>query len=303
MSHFQADSYGEMVSVNKEWPVRWDLLLRYRLIEIISFWEGRLTTNHLIDAFGIGRQQASRDINAYIREFAPDNLVYDAKLKGYKPGAKFRPVFTKGVADEYLQVLATQQDLASTFASLQPSIFLTETLTPPLRDLRPEVLAPITQAAREKKRVEICYSSLRNPKPEYRMIQPHTVIFNGHRWHVRAFCEQKMIYSDFVLSRISDKPELTLVGDNTAEKDEAWQTIVELDICPDPRLNTAQKALIARDYGMTDGVLKISTRGALVAYILQNMRLEGKLASTPPEVQQIFLQNRTKIKKWLFGQN
>lgn len=285
---------------SKEWPVRWDLLLRYRLIEVISFWEGRLTTNHLIDAFGIGRQQASRDINAYIREYAPQNLTYDAKLKGYKPAASFKPVFTRGLADEYLQVLATRQDLASTFTSLQAENPLTETISPPVRDLRPEVLAPITQAARESKRVEICYSSLRNPEPDYRVIQPHTVVFNGHRWHVRAFCERKMTYSDFVLSRISDLPELTLVGDNTSDKDTAWQTRVDLEIYPDPRLNKAQRKLIARDYGMTDESLIIKTRGALVAYVLQNLKIEYEDPTTPPEIQQISLKNRHQVKKWLF---
>ena len=47
-----------------DWPIRWDLLLRYRLIEIIALWEGRLTTNHICHSFGIGRQQASKDINS-----------------------------------------------------------------------------------------------------------------------------------------------------------------------------------------------------------------------------------------------
>ena len=32
---------------------RWDLALRYRLIETVVWWEGRLTTNHLIQSFGI----------------------------------------------------------------------------------------------------------------------------------------------------------------------------------------------------------------------------------------------------------
>ena len=50
-----------------DWPIRWDLLLRYRLIEIIALWEGRLTTNHICHSFGIGRQQASKDINTYLR--------------------------------------------------------------------------------------------------------------------------------------------------------------------------------------------------------------------------------------------
>jgi hypothetical protein len=26
-----------------EWPLRWDLLTRYRLIEIVAQWEGRLS--------------------------------------------------------------------------------------------------------------------------------------------------------------------------------------------------------------------------------------------------------------------
>ncbi|POC09693.1 WYL domain-containing protein, partial [Vibrio vulnificus] len=39
-----------------KWPIRWDLLFRYRMIEVIALWEGRLTTNHLIKSFGIGRQ-------------------------------------------------------------------------------------------------------------------------------------------------------------------------------------------------------------------------------------------------------
>ncbi|EIW90048.1 hypothetical protein AGRI_02640 [Alishewanella agri BL06] len=47
------------------WPLRWELLMRYRLIEIVALWEGRLTTNHLCNSFGIARQQASKDINAY----------------------------------------------------------------------------------------------------------------------------------------------------------------------------------------------------------------------------------------------
>ncbi len=73
------------------WPLRWDLLTRYRLIEIVAQWEGRLTTNHLCNSFGIGRQQASKDINAYLKDIAPDNLVYDKYLKGYIPSKSFTP--------------------------------------------------------------------------------------------------------------------------------------------------------------------------------------------------------------------
>jgi hypothetical protein len=55
----------KIIDGKKAWQTRWDLLLRYRTIEIIALWEGRLTTNHLCATFGIGRQQASKDINTY----------------------------------------------------------------------------------------------------------------------------------------------------------------------------------------------------------------------------------------------
>ena len=61
--------------------VRWDLALRYRLIETVAWWEGRLTTGHLMQSFGISRQQASKDINTYITEHAPKNLTYEALAK------------------------------------------------------------------------------------------------------------------------------------------------------------------------------------------------------------------------------
>jgi predicted DNA-binding transcriptional regulator YafY len=102
-----------MIMVKSDWPERWDLLLRYRLIETVAYWEQRLTTNHLMHAFGIGRQQASRDINAYLKDLAPGNLVYDTKLKGYRPTEGFTPKFTRCSPDEYLHLLATQSDLAN----------------------------------------------------------------------------------------------------------------------------------------------------------------------------------------------
>nr|WP_289933796.1 hypothetical protein [Pseudomonas aeruginosa] len=73
--------------------VRWDLALRYRLIETVAWWEGRLTTNHLMQSFGISRQQASKDINSYISKYAPKNLEYDKHLKGYVPSRHFKPLF------------------------------------------------------------------------------------------------------------------------------------------------------------------------------------------------------------------
>ena len=41
----------------------WDQTLRFRLLEIVLMWEGRVPTNHLCTAFNIGRQEGARGIN------------------------------------------------------------------------------------------------------------------------------------------------------------------------------------------------------------------------------------------------
>lgn len=283
-----------------DWPLRWDLLLRYRLIEIISLWEGRLTTTHLMRAFGIGRQQASKDINTYLADFAPENLVYDRFKKGYVPVEGFTPVFTRGSADEYLQIMHAREDLACSFEQLSVRELNTEVLLPPVRDLRPSVLRPLIQACRERQRVEIRYASLANPEPEYRVIQPHTIVHSGLRWHVRAWCEKNLEFRDFVMSRIDDLPEIILPGTHGPDLDDAWQTRVTLEIGPDPRLTSAQQSLIARDYGMKDQRLQLTYRAAQVSYVLQLLRLDSG-TKRPPEAQQIEVLNRKEIEPWLIS--
>src|SRR5690606_41574801 len=116
------------------WPLRWDVLLRSPLPESSGLWEGRLTANRVCQAFGSGRQQASGDINAYLRDIGPGNLDYDRSLKGYVPSATFKPQLTLGSADEYLLALARSNELSHTFETLQIQMPNTEVLTLPMRD-------------------------------------------------------------------------------------------------------------------------------------------------------------------------
>lgn len=281
-----------------EWPLRWDLLLRYRLIEVISLWEGRLTTNHLQRAFGIGRQQASKDINTYIAQFAPRNLSYDGTLKGYTPTKYFKPVFTQGIADEYLHMMHAREDLACSFEALAVRELNTVVLRQPARALYPEILRPILQACRERKRVEIYYASLSSPDPEYRVIQPHTVVHTGFRWHVRAWCERRSEYRDFVLSRIIEPPQISLPADHGQQDDPGWQTVVKIKLVPHPGLSKPQQRVIKRDFGMQRGQLVIETRGALVSYVLHQLRVDSRPDERQPESQQIVIGNLEEVEQW-----
>lgn len=286
--------------VDKQWPVRWDLLLRYRLIEIIALWEGRLTTNHLCDTFGIGRQQASKDINVYLKDVGPGNLEYDKHLKGYKPTDTFAPRVTSGIADEYLHLLNRNTDLSHTFEGLPLGVANTEVLQVPVRNVKPEIIRTIVKAAREKKRLEVDYVSVHNPDREGRIIVPHTLVYTGIRWHVRAWCEKNAEYRDFVLSRFRGKPEIMDVSEHDAEHDEAWNKQVTIKIKPDDRLNPQQRQVVARDYGMSRNLLKIETRGTLVEYALKQLGIDHKIIDAKPEAQQIIIANLDEIQPYLW---
>ncbi|GAB5414514.1 MAG: YafY family protein [Congregibacter sp.] len=282
-----------------EWPYRWDHLLRYRYIEIISLWEGRLTTGHLCRCFGIGRQQASKDINHYLREIAPGNLEYDKYLKGYRPLAGFTPAVTRGTADEYLHLMTRDEQLLGVFESLPLTTSNVEQLSPPGRDVSPDVLRPMIQAARASLRLEVDYVSLSHPDREGRIIVPHTLVFTGYRWHVRAWCEKNLDYRDFVLSRFRGEAELLDASENTEELDTAWNTMVQAVVSPDPRLSDLQRDVIAKDFGMQGGKLRLRTRATLVNYLLQLLRLDPFNQHSNPLAQQVVLENLDELSPWL----
>lgn len=285
---------------DKVWPFRWDLLLRYRYIETIALWEGRLTTRHLCETFGIGRQQASKDINTYLREVGPNNLYYDKFLKGYRPTDRFVPAVTQGVADEYLHLMARNNELSNMFDSLKLGSANVEVLSVPLRDVRPELLRPLVLAARQQRRLEVDYVSIHSPDRDGRVIVPHTLVHTGLRWHVRAWCEKNQDYRDFVLSRFRGEAEIMDASDHGHEDDLRWHQQVTIHIVPDSRLNIEQREVVAHDYGMEEGVLNVSTRGALVQYALQALRIDTSVIQLKPEAQQITVENFDALQTYLF---
>ncbi|AZL66886.1 WYL domain-containing protein [Pseudomonas oryziphila] len=279
--------------------VRWDLALRYRLIETVTWWEGRLTTGHLMQSFGISRQQASKDINTYITEHAPKNLTYDKQIKGYVPSEQFEPLFIDNSASAYLHLLYQNNERAPHIDGLALAYAHTRVLEVPDRPIRPEVLRPLLKACREGLRLETEYVSFNTPNVEVRLIAPHTLVYTGMRWHVRAYCEKNGQYRDFVLSRLRGQPDLLDASPNTREQDEDWNIEVPIIFEPDWRLNAAQKAIIETDFGMTQGQLVVSSRRALVKYVLQRYQIDHRNMAILPEAQQLVVSNLQELQPWL----
>jgi len=256
---------------------------QFRLIEVFALWEGRVNSTHLQNILRISRQKASDILAAYQRQH-PDSLAYDASLKGFKPTALFQPAFTRGHFDDYCQTLAR--------SGHPPYLSLAETgfshLEAPLRNLSPALVQPIIRAMRDRLRLDIGYTSLTSPDYESRIIAPHCLVFDGIRWHVRAYCEKNRAYRDFVLSRFSGDYGFEGQASYSAAEDERWNTWLELIIQPDPRLSPARRRILELDYQMTNGQRSLPVRAALLMYLLQRLRLDQY--QTSPEAQQIIVE-------------
>ena len=246
--------------------LKYEALLRLRTVELIALWEGRLITNQLSDWFGVSRQQASADIQRYISEINPDALIHDPSVKGYVPSPDFKPVLSSGHISDYLNLLNSLNNQPMLHVQESTAISMVQL---PNRAVRPEVVREVIKACRQQRQLHIRYASIQNPIPSDRVIAPHTLVYSGFRWHLRAWCYKHSQYRDFVLSRIYGTPVLDKASEYNAEQDEQWQTTIELRLIPNVLLTVEQQALVAHDYAMSDQQFVLEVRQALAQYSLQ----------------------------------
>ena len=278
-----------------------EVLLRMRAIELLAYWEGRLVTNRLIDWFGVGRQQASADIKRYMANHNPGSLIHDPRVKAYVPKPGFQPVLTTGHINEYL-------DMASRHVC-EPMAIILETGTNlasvqlPDRSVRPEIVREVIKACRASSSIRILYASMENPAWSERIISPHTLVYTGFRWHVRAYCHKRSNFRDFILSRIDRTPQLVNEQAPAISEDLEWNNFIVLTLTPNAKLNEGQRSLVEKDYGMPDGRLQLTVRKALAHYTLQ--RYQAAITSAEVENQsqypiQLIEADREKLNPYLF---
>ena len=221
--------------------------------------------------------------------------------KRIAPSDRSIPLFIDDSASAYLHLLNQNQDRAPHIERLALAYAHTEVLQVPDRTVRAEVLRPLLKACRKGLRLECEYVSFSTPDGETRLIAPHTLVYTGMRWHVRAYCERNREYRDFVLSRFRGVPDvLDDVSEHDREGDGGWNTAVQVIIVPDSRLSAVQQAIIECDYGMQDGQLVIDTHGSLVQYVLQRYQIDPNKVHAKATAQQIVVSNLDDLKQWLY---
>ncbi|MGX9417835.1 WYL domain-containing protein [Vibrio sp. WJH972] len=250
----------------------------FNYIESIVWWEGQINATHLMRYFYLSRDTASTILREYDHKL-PENLIYDSSAKARVITDRFNAITDVGNFDYYLKLI-----MQTTGKSITENV---EEVEAPFRNINAKSVRPILKAIREKLAIDIGYISLTSPDYLDRIIEPHTLIFDGLRWHVRAYCRKNTEFRDFVLSRFNGIAEFEGPALVDKEKDLLWNTFTDIEIIPDPGLTQEQQKIIANDFQMKNNKKIIKTRAALVNYLLLRLRLDQYKDS--PEEQQIVL--------------
>ncbi|MBU1333333.1 MAG: WYL domain-containing protein [Alphaproteobacteria bacterium] len=268
----------------------WGQAKRFEFMEWRLFWTDRLNRKDLELEFGISTPQASIDLRNY-QEVAPNNLAYDSTLKSYVRAEKFEPVFLRVSADRLLLQLRALRtgaiELADTWFSDMPEVDVLPKLS---RSVSDDLVRKILIAINRRRGLIITYMSLQ--KNSERIIGPHALAYDGHRWHLRAWCFEKKDFRDFLLTRITNAVEVGREDFHPVD-DIEWSRFTNLKLCADPRLDEHQRKTIEHDFGMTNGCVEIKIRIALAFYFIKRHNLD--IESLPPERQQFVLKNLKEV--------
>ncbi|MEQ1590916.1 MAG: WYL domain-containing protein [Thiobacillaceae bacterium] len=286
--------------------VKWATRQRLQFIEILAWYAGVVTRGEVARAFGNSDAAATKDLKLY-NDLAPGNLIYNHNVFGFVPHDSFQPLFADLSPAVVLPIIAA--NLAVTNGPYgTDSVYglATASLPLPVRLPSQQTLAQITRAIHHKRKLRVHYRSLsdRDGQTE-RILEPHTLVDTGLRWHVRAYHEASYDFRDFVLSRITDAECLDTPAESGIQYDDDWVEQVSLQLAPHTGLDAAKRDSLLLDYGATGDIIEVSVRRALLGYVLQRLNIDTTADHTMnPDACQLMLLNRDEIEPfaaWAFS--
>jgi len=242
--------------------------LRLAFIEFRVWFYGEVARKHVLERFEIATAAGTRDLMLY-KQLAPNNVSYDQKHYRYLP--TFSPLFQHD-ADKVLAALTAGVSAADTGRSSETiSHAAPKRLNQPALD----TLATVTRAIHAGQVLSLTFLSMKKG-PGKRIIVPHSLVDSGLRWHVRAFDRTKGHFRDLVLTRMEDvraledcsppKPQELIAADTQ------WNRMFTLTLIPHP--SRPHPEVIAKDFGMQQGQLKVSVRGAVAGYVMRQWQVD-----------------------------
>lgn len=286
--------------------VKWATRQRLEYIEIMAYYTGVVSRSDVAEAFGLSDAAATKDLKLY-NDLAPGNLIYRHNLFGFVPAEHFRALFADLSPAHALPMMA--QNLAVSGGPYGERLIYglsLEVLPLPVRLPEQAILAQITRAIRGKHKLQVEYRSLSGAEPlQQRILEPHSLVNTGLRWHIRAYSEERYDFRDFVLSRFTAANCLDQAAESSAEFDDDWVALESLKLAPHPGLESSKQESLILDYDMQEGLIELEVRRALIAYLLQRLGVDtSRDHSMNPNIYQLVLLNRDEIEPfaaWIFS--
>lgn len=286
--------------------VKWATRQRLQYIEVMAWYAGIVTRSDVARAFGLSDPAATKDLKLY-GDLAPGNLVYNHSVFGFMPGEGFVAVFADLTPAAVLPVIAANLAVANGPYGEGLVYGLPTALLPlPTRLPSPQTLAQITRAIHGRRKLRVSYRSLspRESQAE-RVLEPHTLVNTGLRWHVRAYSEDTCDFRDFVLSRVMTAACLEAAAESGEQYDDDWVETVSLTLAPHSGLDAPRRESLLLDYGAVGDVIEVKVRRALLGYVLQRLGVDTTPDRTMnPNACQLMLLNRDEIEPfaaWAFN--
>jgi hypothetical protein len=285
--------------------VKWASRQRLAYIEIMAYYTGVVTRSDVARAFGISDAAATKDLKLY-GDLAPENLVYKHSVFGFVPTEGFREVFADLNPASVLPLIAGNLATAGGPYGQDPVYGVSVETLPSLTRL-PDmaVLAQILRAIKAGSKLEAVYYSLSDrDNRDPRILEPHSLVNTGLRWHVRAYSEETYDFRDFVLSRFVEARKLDSAAESNAQYDDDWTETLVLKLTPHPRLDPQKRMSLMIDYRGEDDCIALTVRRALIAYVLQRLAVDTSVDHRRnPNAYQLALVNRDEIEPfagWVF---
>lgn len=260
----------------------------------ILLWEGRVSRSRLIDEYGLSPIRASEWLRDF-RESFPDWVVWDSKLKANLATSKAYSDAERAAQAPQSSVIGAMMVPYAPNAPGRPlSVSWDFAHTSPLTFSR------LNLAITDRLRVKFVYCSMNNPEPHERIIEPHSLLRAGRRWHARGYCLQRQAFRDFVLGRMSRVQLLSEPSETDIAADDAWSTVISVRLIAHPRLSPAQQLVVRNEYFNGASARVESCRVALLSYMLQELMAATDLDRQAPPDYQLAVENTEECRQWLF---
>lgn len=264
---------------------------RLAFIDLRLRFAGEVRRIDLVNRFVLQSAAATRDFALY-KQIAPDNVIFNNSGKYYERGETFKPLFSFNI-DRLLTWISLG---LGDGAPLQLSSVVPFEALCISKFLDAEILSVISRSIFLRKIVSIEYLTLEEGLTNREFV-PFALADTGFGWIVRGFDRLSRQFMSFDLARISEADIILgeIAEEEAQTKDILWNRHVELELVPHPK-NVRQPETIAKEYNMTDGVLKVWVRDPLAAYTLRRWNVDCSEKHTLRGSEyQLWLRNRQSL--------